>query len=158
MKKFLLFGLLVLLGTPVFAQVTSYGNPVDNGPSLPTTCHYPQIFKKTSAADGNGAVGLYSCDAPLGVYPNNWVGPMATSSAGGPPSGAAGGDLGANYPNPTVTATHLSAALPILQGGTGQSGKQAAFDALAPAPTNPGDVTYYNGTHYVNLAGNAAGT
>lgn len=30
-----------------------------------------------------------------------------------------GGDTSGTYPNPTVTATHLSAALPVNQGGTG---------------------------------------
>lgn len=40
---------------------------------------------------------------------------------------AAGGDLGSTLPNPTVTATHLTAPLPIAQGGTG-SGTQNFLD------------------------------
>jgi len=35
------------------------------------------------------------------------------------PSGAAGGDLGGSFPSPTVVATHLTAPLPVGQGGTG---------------------------------------
>jgi hypothetical protein len=46
----------------------------------------------------------------------------------------------------------------IAMGGTGQTTQQAAFDALAPTPTRAGDLTYWNGTHYVNLAGNNVGT
>lgn len=38
-----------------------------------------------------------------------------------PPMGPAGGDLGSTYPDPTVVATHLSAPLPLSQGGTGSA-------------------------------------
>lgn len=56
------------------------------------------------------------------------VGQIPTSL---PPLGLATGDLTGNYPNPTVTSTHLSAALPIAQGGTGSTTQN--FIAIPPA-------------------------
>ncbi len=47
----------------------------------------------------------------------------------------------------------VDSAIPIADGGTGQATAQAGFDALAPA-TTLGDVTYFDGTHNVRLAGN----
>jgi hypothetical protein len=48
--------------------------------------------------------------------------------------------------------------LSIARGGTGQTTQQAAFDALGPTATRAGDIVYWNGTHYVTLAGNNSGT
>ncbi len=74
-----------------------------------------------------------------------------------------GGDLGTPSAGVLTNATGLPLAgvtgtWTIARGGTGQTTQQAAFDALAPTATRAGDITYWNGTHYVNLAGNNAGT
>ena len=50
----------------------------------------------------------------------------------------------------------LPTALAIDYGGTGQTTKTAAFDALAPT-TTAGDLMYYNGTDVVRLGIGTAG-
>jgi hypothetical protein len=71
-----------------------------------------------------------------------------------PPGGGGGGisppagDLGGSAGSPTVVSTHLTDALPVAQGGTGQEGQQAAMNALAGAVTS-GDYLRGNGTNVV---------
>jgi hypothetical protein len=70
--------------------------------------------------------------------------------------------LGGTPTTALLKATSLTlgwtGTLSIARGGTGAGTQQAAFDALAPTATRAGDLTYWNGTHYVNLAGNNSGT
>lgn len=49
------------------------------------------------------------------------------------------------------------ATVAIAKGGTGQTTKAAAYDALSPM-TTLGDTEYYDGTHGVRLAGNTTAT
>lgn len=51
----------------------------------------------------------------------------------------------------TTGTVDLATALPITEGGTGQTTATAAFDALAPTTTQ-GDISYHNGTDNVRLA------
>lgn len=53
--------------------------------------------------------------------------------------------------------TKVTGALPIANGGTGQTAKTAAFNALTPS-TTLGDVNYHDGTNAVRLAGNITAT
>lgn len=50
-----------------------------------------------------------------------------------------------------LAATQLSGATPIANGGTGQTGQTAAFDALAPTTTK-GDLIVHNGTDNIRIA------
>jgi hypothetical protein len=49
-------------------------------------------------------------------------------------------------------------ALAIAQGGSGATTASAAFGNLAPTPTRAGDIIYWNGSSWVTLPGNNAGT
>ena len=60
--------------------------------------------------------------------------PDATSSVKGKLQLA--GDLGGTAASPQVTATHLSSALPIAQGGTGGTSAAAALTALGGQPVD----------------------
>jgi hypothetical protein len=59
-----------------------------------------------------------------------------------------------SYANPawitSLAATKITGTLAISQGGTGQSDKTSAFDALAPSTTK-GDMIVYTGTDNVRL-------
>lgn len=47
-------------------------------------------------------------------------------------------------------ATHISGTLAIANGGTGQTAKTAAFDALGPGTTK-GDLIVHNGTNHIRV-------
>lgn len=79
----------------------------------------------------------------------------AGSGGGGGGISPPAGDIGGSTSVPTVVSTHLTAALPLAQGGTGQASQQAAIDALAGAVTS-GLVLRGNGTH-IALAAIQAG-
>lgn len=54
--------------------------------------------------------------------------------------------------NATIDLTSkVTGALPIANGGTGQTSQTAAFDALAPSTTK-GDVIVHNGTDNIRVA------
>lgn len=94
-------------------------------------------------ANANNWTGLQtflnSTSTQLSAY-QAWFGGTATSSFS------------------TTGALTLATALTIANGGTGATTPQGALNAVAPTPTRAGDVIYYNGSNWVNFAGNNSGT
>jgi hypothetical protein len=70
-------------------------------------------------------------------------------------SGPAASTKTFTLPNASATILTDNTAVTIAQGGTGQTAKTAAFDALSPNSTL-GDLSYHNGTNNVRLGGNAS--
>ena len=78
------------------------------------------------------------------------------------PNGAAGvpsfravvaADIPTLNQNTTGTAANVTGTVAIANGGTGQTAKTAAFNALSPLSTL-GDILIHNGTDNIRLAGN----
>jgi hypothetical protein len=86
---------------------------------------------------GTGATGTWNIDV---------LGNAGTVTNGVYTSGS--------YANPSwitsLAAAKITGTLPIANGGTGQSDKTSAFDALAPSTTK-GDMIVYTGTDNVRL-------
>jgi hypothetical protein len=110
----------------------------------------------------NPSVAKIQGNAVSAAAPSNgmtlvWTGGASwTPTAGSAPSGAAGGDLGSTFPNPTVLQTHLTAALPVAQGGTAvQAASGTALDNITGFATN--GVLQRTGAGAYSLLGTTSG-
>lgn len=103
---------------------SSYGSTVDISQLIPAPGNVPPSNAYVSSVNG-------------------MTGNVVLSTGGiNPPAG----DLGGTSDDPTVVSTHLSAALPVNQGGTGETSAQAALNNLAGAVTS-GEYLRGNGSN-----------
>jgi hypothetical protein len=117
------------------AQVAPY-----NLPGTGAATRYAGATTSGHPASGVFAAGDYVVDQ-TGVFwicvapgtPGTWA---EVGGAGGGGIDPPAGDIGGSAALPTVVSTHLAAALPLAQGGTGQASAQAAMNALAQGVTS----------------------
>jgi len=67
------------------------------------------------------------------------------------------GDFGGTAASPQVVSTHLTSALSLAQGGTGQTTAGGAFNALAPATAKGGLIVGTGANAYGNVALGSSG-
>ncbi len=123
----------------------------------------------TASGPGSAALTLATVNSNVGSFGSSTSIPSFTVNAKGLITAASGnavvapaGTLSGTTLNSTVVSSSLTSvgiissgtwegtAVAIAYGGTGQTTKQSAFDALSPLGT-AGDILYYNGSHNVNL-------
>ena len=120
-------------GLPLTTGVTGILATANGGTGLSSIGSAGQVLRVNS-----GASGLEYAAVGSGTVTSVDISGGATglSASGGPVTGSG-----------TIT---LGGTLAISAGGTGQSDKTSAFDALAPT-TNKGDIIVYTGTDNVRL-------
>lgn len=123
----------------------------------------------TASGPGSVALTLATVNSNVGSFGSSTSIPTFTVNAKGLITAASGnavvapaGTLTGTTLNSTVVSSSLTSVgtitsgtwngttIAIANGGTGQTTKQAAFDALSPLGV-AGDTLYYNGTHNVAL-------
>ena len=123
-------------------------------PVTPSAFASANTWTATQTFSGNPGIKVTAGAASGDVLTSDASG-NATWQASGAGITPPAGDIGGTASAPTVVSTHLSAALPVAQGGTGQATQQAAMDALAGAVTS-GDYLRGSGSHVVMSAIQAA--
>lgn len=128
-------------------------------------CDYPATqalhLQNIPTLNQNTTGSAATLTTPRAIYGNNFDGSapltqVIASTYGGTGngfaklSGPAGSEKTFTLPNASATILTDNAAVSIGQGGTGQTTKTNAFDALSPLTTK-GDLVAYNGTNNVRL-------
>ena len=147
------------------SSVTIGSTAVSLGSTVTTFAGLTSVTSTTfvGALTGNAstASSAATLTTPRAIYGNNFDGSagltqIIASTYGGTGngfaklSGPAGSEKTFTLPNASATILTDNAAVTIGQGGTGQTGKTAAFDALSPLTTK-GDLNTHNGTNNVRL-------
>jgi hypothetical protein len=137
-----------------FTTVTS---TIATGTAPFTVASTTQVANLNAATAGSSA----TLTTPRAIYGNNFDGSAAltgiiASTYGGTGngftkfSGATTAEKTYTLPDATTTILTTNAAVTIGQGGTGQTAKTAAFDALSPTTTK-GDLIVSDGTNNVRI-------